>query len=167
MNAANFVGGFAGALVLTAIHESVRQFVPQAPRVDLLGIRAIQGLLHSSNIEEPSKDTERQLALGGDLMANASYYSLAGRSYTKGALLGLAAGIGGLVLPGPLGLGEAPTNRSPLTQALTVGYYLAGGLVATAVTRALSHNKEKTNGKATKEDLKHLRLKKLANKIIH
>jgi hypothetical protein len=138
MNAAKIFGGLAGALSLTAVHESVRQFVPEAPRVDLVGVRAIRELLYKTNIPIPALDTQRQLALGGDLVSNAAYYSLAGHSYTRGALLGLAAGLGGVFLPGPMGLGEAPTSRSTATQLLTVGYYTLGGLVATAVTRALS-----------------------------
>lgn len=138
MYAANIMGGLAGALSLTAVHESVRQFYPGAPRVDLLGVRAVRELLNKSDIPIPALDTQRQLALGGDLVSNATYYSLAGESYTRGLLLGLAAGLGGVFLPGPMGLGESPTNRSFTTQLLTVGYYTLGGLVATAVTRALS-----------------------------
>jgi hypothetical protein len=41
------------------------------------------------------------------------------------------------VLPGPLGLGEAPSNRTPQTQLMTVAWYTAGGLVAGVVARAL------------------------------
>lgn len=138
MTTANIFGGLAGALSLTAVHESVRQFLPEAPRVDLVGIRAVRELLNKTDLPIPGLSTQRQLALGGDLISNATYYSMAGRSYTRGLLLGLAAGLGGVFLPGPMGLGEAPTNRSTTTQILTVGYYTLGGLVATAVTRALS-----------------------------
>lgn len=138
MTTANIFGGLAGALSLTAVHESVRQFLPEAPRVDLVGIRAVRELLNKTDLPIPGLSTQRQLALGGDLISNATYYSMAGRSYTRGLLLGLAAGLGGVFLPGPMGLGEAPTNRSTTTQILTIGYYTLGGLVATAVTRALS-----------------------------
>jgi hypothetical protein len=44
--------------------------------------------------------------------------------------LGLAAGLGAVFLPGPLGLGSAPSNRTTQTQAMTVGWYLLGGLAA-------------------------------------
>lgn len=141
MNTANIVGGLAGALSLTAVHETVRQFLPEAPRVDLVGIRAVRELLNKTDLPIPGLSTQRQLALGGDLISNATYYSLAGRSYSRGLLLGLAAGLGGVFLPGPMGLGEAPTNRNTSTQLLTIGYYTLAGLVATAVTRSLSGNK--------------------------
>lgn len=138
MNSANLLGGLAGALALTAVHETVRQFVPAAPRVDLTGIRALRQLLNKTDLPIPGLTAQRQMALGGDLVANATYYSMAGNSYTKGLMLGLAAGIGGVILPGKMGLGEAPTNRSTTTRLLTIGYYTFGGLVSAAVTKALS-----------------------------
>ena len=140
MNGANLLGGLAGALSLTAVHETVRQFVPAAPRVDLTGVRALRQLLNKTDLPIPGLTTQRQMALGGDLVANATYYSMAGTSYTKGLMLGLAAGLGGVFLPGKMGLGEAPTNRSTTTRLLTVGYYTLGGLVSVAVTKALSRN---------------------------
>ena len=55
----------------------------------------------------------------------------------RGLALGSLAGVGSVLLPGPLGLGEAPTNRTPQTQAMTVAWYTLGGLVAGAVGRAV------------------------------
>lgn len=140
MNTANLVGGLAGAISLTAVHETVRQFLPEAPRVDLIGIRALRQLMNKADVPLPGLSAQRQMALGGDLVSNATYYSLAGSSYTRGILLGLAAGIGGVILPGKMGLGEAPTSRSTTTQLLTIGYYTLGGIVAAAVTKALSED---------------------------
>lgn len=135
---ANFVGGLAGAIAVTAVNETVRQFVPKAPHLELLGIRAVRQMFMKA--DEPAPDSEETygMALGGELMANASYYSLAGRSTTRGVLLGLAAGFGGIFLPEKLGLGEAPTNRTLTTQIMTVGYYVLGGIVAAKTARALS-----------------------------
>ena len=141
MVTSNILGGLAGAVTLTAVHETVRQFLPEAPRVDLTGIRALRQILNKADLPIPGLTEQRQLALGGDLISNATYYSLAGTSYTRGILLGLAAGIGGVYLPGKMGLGDAPTNRSTTTQLLTIGYYTLGGIVSAAVTRALTPNK--------------------------
>lgn len=140
MTTANLLGGLAGAISLTLVHETVRQFVPEAPRVDLVGIRAIRQLMNSADMETPSLPAQRQIALGGDLVSNATYYSMAGKSYGRGLLLGAAAGLGGVFLPGKLGLGKAPTGRSDMTKLLTIGYYTFGSLVAVAVTKALSHS---------------------------
>ncbi|WP_317172766.1 hypothetical protein [Hymenobacter sp. HDW8] len=77
--------------------------------------------------------------MAGDLLSNGLYYSLVGtgkNAWQRGLVLGLAAGIGGVVLPGPMGLGEAPSNRTPQTKLMTVAWYLIGGLAAAGVARA-------------------------------
>jgi hypothetical protein len=56
----------------------------------------------------------------------------------RGAALGLAAGLGAVFLPGPLGLGEAPSNRTPATTAMTIGWYLIGGLAAALAYRTMA-----------------------------
>ena len=41
-------GGLAGACVLTIAHESLRRVVPEAPRMDILGMRAIAKLMEKA-----------------------------------------------------------------------------------------------------------------------
>jgi hypothetical protein len=129
--------GLAGAIALTALHETVRQFVPEAPRADLLGMRAIAKGYQKAGEQPPSEDKLYPMAMVGDIASNALYYSLLG-TYSKrpiltGTALGLLAGIGAVVLPGPMGLGEKPTKRTTATAAMTIGWYLFGGLVAGAL----------------------------------
>lgn len=139
--------GFIGATALTLIHESTRRIFPEkAPRMDVLGERAIAGLLRASGRQPPDDDTLYKLTLGGDLISNGIYYSFVGAgdpkyAWVRGAVLGLAAGIGGVVLPGPLGLGKAPSGRTVATQSLTIHHYLAGGLVAALAYRLLLNAK--------------------------
>ena len=135
---ANFIGGLAGAAAVTAVNESVRQFVPQAPHLQLLGIQAVRKMFIKSEEPVPDQDTQYGIAMSGELMANASYYSLAGTSTTRGVLLGLAAGLGGIFLPEKMGLSEAPTSRSLTTEIMTVGYYVLGGIVAAKTAKSLS-----------------------------
>ncbi|MBO2008564.1 hypothetical protein [Hymenobacter negativus] len=133
--------GLAGALVLTAIHETARRLRPEdAPRMDVLGMRGLRKLLHKASAPQPDEDTLFGMTMAGDVVSNSLYYSLVGsgrHAVRRGLLLGLAAGVGGVVLPGPLGLGEAPSNRTPQTKLMTVAWYTAGGLIAGAVARAL------------------------------
>ena len=135
--------GLAGACALTLLHETVRQFVPNAPRADILGMRAIAKGFRAADEQPPADEPLHRMALAGDIVSNALYYSLIGTAKPEnallaGAALGTAAGIGGVLLPGPMGLGEAPTTRTPATVAMTIGWYLTGGLVAGAVYRLLS-----------------------------
>ena len=133
--------GLVGAVALTLIHETARRVAPEtAPRMDVLGMRAIQKAVRAVDAEPPVPLHEA--ALVGDLVSNSFYYSLVGAGPRKdavrnGALLGLAAGLGAVFLPGPLGLGRQPTD-TPTTQALTVAWYLAGGLAAGAAYAALA-----------------------------
>jgi hypothetical protein len=136
MNAlSGIVSGVAGAAALTAVHEAARKNLPDAPRMDVLGMRALGQSFRAAGQTPPSRERLHELALAGDIVANSAYYSLVALgppegAVARGALLGLAAGLGAVFLPGPLGLGSAPSNRTTQTQAMTVGWYLLGGLAA-------------------------------------
>lgn len=136
------LSGLVGACALTVLHEGARRLVPKAPRMDLLGMRALARALRAADQSVPDDNTLHALALLGDLAGNAVYYSFVAAptpaaSWRRAALLGLAAGVGGVLLPPKLGLRGKPSGRSRATQAMTVGLYLAGGLVAAAAYRAL------------------------------
>ena len=137
----SLTAGLAGAVALTLLHETARHLRPEdAPRMDVLGMRALRKLLRKADAPQPAEDTLFTLTMAGDVISNGLYYSMVGtgrHALRRGLLLGLAAGVGGVVLPGPLGLGEAPSNRTPQTQLMTVAWYTAGGLVAGAIARAL------------------------------
>ena len=139
--------GLAGACALTLIHESARRALPRAPRMDVLGMRAIARTMRGAGQEPPPADELHTLALVGDIVSNSLYYSLVAVGRPEGALvrgtvLGLAAGIGAVLLPEPLGLGSAPSARTPETKAMTVGWYLAGGIAAAVTYRLLATRSE-------------------------
>ncbi|WP_317172765.1 hypothetical protein [Hymenobacter sp. HDW8] len=47
--------GFAGAVVLTAVHETARHLIPDtAPRMDVLGMRGLRKLLGKANAPSPT-----------------------------------------------------------------------------------------------------------------
>lgn len=140
--------GLAGAGVLTLIHESARRALPDAPRMDVLGMRAIAKSMRGVGQEPPPADELHALALAGDVVSNSLYYSLVGvggpgGALVRGTLLGLAAGVGAVLLPEPLGLGSAPSARTTQTKAMTVGWYLAGGLAAALAYRLLADETNK------------------------
>jgi hypothetical protein len=135
------LSGLAGAAALTVLHETVRRVRRDAPRMDTLGRRAIASGLDAAGLEVPPGDQLQAVALGGDILANTLYYSLAcpgTPSLARGAALGAAAGLGALVLAPLMGLGSRPSSRTSRTAAMTVAWYTAGGLAASAVHRALA-----------------------------
>ena len=109
--------------------------------MDVLGMRALARMFRGAGSNPPPARELHTLTLAGDVVSNGLYYSLVGSgkgAWWRGAALGLAAGVGGVLLPGPMGLGEQPSNRTPQTQAMTVAWYTLGGLVAAAVASALA-----------------------------
>jgi hypothetical protein len=138
----SLASGVVGATTLTLLHETARRVVPDAPRADVLGMRALTAALRALDTPPPRYELLHRWALVGDLIANSLYYSFVGlgsvqHAWRRGALLGLLAGVGAVVLPGPLGLGSQPTNRARPTQAMTVLWYLTGGLATAAAARRL------------------------------
>ena len=130
----SMIAGVAGAAALTAVHQLARHRLSNAPRMDVLGNRAIARLLDRPLTGPASADLER-LSLGGDLLANSLYYALVGRTsrpnvWQRGAGLGVAAGVGALLLPERLGLGRPPHSDSAANQVMTVAWYVIGGLAA-------------------------------------
>ena len=137
----SLAAGFAGAAALTALYETARHLRPEdAPRMDVLGMRGLRKLLGEAHAPQPDHDALFGLTMAGDVLSNGLYYTLVGsgqHAVGRGLALGTLAGLGGVLLPGPLGLGKAPTNRTSQTRAMTVAWYAVGGLVAGAVARAL------------------------------
>jgi hypothetical protein len=143
-------GGVAGAAALTLIHETVKKAVPNAPRMDLLGMNAMAKGLKVIGARTPGERELYGWSLTGDLLSNTIFYSFAGigkkeNALVKGATLGLIAGLGAVFLPKPLGLNEEASNRTIETKIMTVGLYVIGGLVAAGVMKLLDRTKTKRN----------------------
>jgi hypothetical protein len=131
----SLTSGVAGALALTTIHEVGRRALAQAPRLDEIAMRALRKVL-------PGKQRDpvrlHQLALAGDLISNAVYYSAIAAptrkaTWTRAAALGTGAGVCALLLPERLGLGAPPNADRRANQFMTIGWYLAGALATAFV----------------------------------
>lgn len=141
----SLVSGVAGAATLTLIHETAKQFVPGAPRVDVIGMRAIAKPMRRAGYHPPSRDRLYYVTLLGEVVSNSAYYAMAGvgdrrDALRRGAMLGLIGGVGAVVLPPLVGLGRQPHHRNPWTQMMTVAWYTAAGVVAGLTAQALATN---------------------------
>lgn len=137
----SIVGGIAGAVALNIIHQAVKQFDADAPHVDQVGEEALAKGLTAVGVNPPAGDELFYTTLAADVLSNSFYYSLIGCAKRKhlpliGAIAGIAAGVGALTLTKPMGLDDAPVNRTQKTQLLTVAWYAIGGLVAGSVMKA-------------------------------
>lgn len=140
-------GGLAGACAVTALHQILKKTDENAPRMDLLGMESLTKILEKINADLPQDDKLYYMTMAGDLFSNSIYYSLIGvgpkKTWLKGSALGLAAGLGAVFLPKPLGLDEKHSNRTTETQLLSVLYYFTGGLVSSAVIKLLNRKTKK------------------------
>ena len=137
----SMMAGMTGSAALTVAHQAARLVMPHAPRMDVLGKRALRGAYRQLGLApRGDRELERE-ALAGDMVANSAYYSLVGLGsresvWMRGLGLGLAAGIGAVMLPRPLGLGDPPNAHRVETQLMTVAWYVLGGLMAAAAFAA-------------------------------
>lgn len=139
------MSGAIGALALTAVHEMGRRRLPYAPRMDVLGMRALRRLPAFEH-ERPRSARLQRWALAGDLIANSLYYAAvpaasAASTWARAAALGVAAGVGALALPERMGLGEAPNSQRVANQAMTVAWYVAGALATAAAANGMRYGR--------------------------
>lgn len=141
----SLLSGLVGAAVVTTLNEGIRRVTRNAPQLQELGMDAATQTLRAVGRPVPEKKKLFWTTMAADLISNALYYSVinfarGGRKgkWALGAGLGLAAGLGAVLLPEPLNLDASTTNKTAKTKALTVGWYLAGALVTTALVSMLS-----------------------------
>jgi hypothetical protein len=129
--------GGAGAVATTLVNEVARRYVPAAPRLDLLGTRGLDALAGRAGVRLGTR-ARYAAALAGDLLSNGLYFALAARArrpVRAGLALGVAAGLGAVVLAPALGFGRRPVRATGRTAALTVAWYTLGGFVAGVLAR--------------------------------
>jgi len=141
----SIASGVVGAVALTAFHEAVRSRMADPPRIDRIGERAIRMGMSALGAKPPAESRLYGWALAGDIVTNGLFYSLVGTgggAWLRGALLGSIAGVGAALLPPVLGLGKIARRPTKTTNLLTFSYYLTGGLVAAAASRAISATRQ-------------------------
>lgn len=133
----NLIAGFAGAVALNVLHESIKN-KRTTPRIDLLGEQALQKTVRYFGGNIRDDDELYAATLAGDIISNTMYYSLIASSksayiWPKAIAMGLLAGVGAVKLPKPLGLNPKPVAKNDQIKAMTVGYYVFGALVTALV----------------------------------
>jgi hypothetical protein len=141
----SLMSGAVGAAALTLVHEGARRHLPYAPRMDVLGMRALRRL-PSFEHEHPRSSRLHRWALAGDLVANSLYYAAipaASRrmTWSRAAVLGLAAGTGALLAPARVGLGDPPGSEYRANRVMTVAWYVAGALAAAAAANGMRYGR--------------------------
>ena len=141
----SLMSGAVGAAVLTLVHETARRRLPYAPRMDVLGMRALRRLPVFEH-ERPRSQRLQRWALAGDLLANSLYYAAipaASRraTWSRAAALGLAAGAGALLAPARVGLGDPAGSEYRANRIMTMAWYVAGALAAAAAANRMRYGR--------------------------
>jgi hypothetical protein len=136
----SLAGGLAGALAVTVLHQILKKYDSDAPRMDLLAMEAISKGLKMADQPIPKKKDLYKYSMAGDIFSNTLYFGLASsgkanKAISKGVFAGLSAGIGAILAPKPLGLNEKYSNKTAKTQFMSVAYYLIGGAVTGVVSK--------------------------------
>lgn len=139
------ISGVAGAVALTAVHQAALKLTDAAPRMDVLGVRALTQGAQQVGLTDESGNVDRtgplyNAALAGDLLVNSVYYSMA-TTWTRGAAMGLLAGICCLTIPQKVGLGDAPKSELLSNKIMTVAWYVVGGLAAAWTAQCLARRR--------------------------
>ena len=129
------------------MHKRTRKTISDAPRVDVMGMRAVQKLADALGVPPPQN--LRRTTLAGDFVANTLYFSAVGirgpqHAIAVGAIAGLVAGIGVLLLQEPLELGHDEVNRTPQTQVMAPGMYFAAGVISGLTYHTLGRERSAT-----------------------
>ena len=137
--------GLVGAASVTLLNHLAKRYLPQAPRLDILGLQLARVAFNKARIDPPRGLPLKIVALVGDLVSNSIFYGLVGlgkpkTAWLRGGALGLAMGVGAVTLPPALGASNDTTARTPVMKAKTISWYVVGGLLA-ALTFAASHRK--------------------------
>lgn len=144
---AAIAAGAIGTSAITLWHESVRKITPNSPRVELMGMRAIQKFALDPIGTSISRRNLYFLSIAFDLIHNSLGYAMAvgfadpknkKKIFALGTVYGLATGIFTLLTPPLVGLGQQPTTNMKKTSAMTIGMYIFGGLITAAAFLALS-----------------------------
>ena len=139
----SLLAGAGGSVALSVLHESLRKVDNNAPRMDKLGKQALKRYF---KVATKDKQKLYLMSLGAELLSNSLYYSISGtgkRAWQRGLGLGVAAGLGAVILPPFIGLSKKASTKSVKTVLYTIGLYTIGGLVA-GFAGSWLHNNQKT-----------------------
>jgi hypothetical protein len=135
--------GLVGAASVAVLNYLAGRLLPSAPRLDILGLQLATTAFNKLGIRPPTGLPAKAVALLGSLASNSIFYGLVGlgrpnTAWIRGGALGLAMGLGVLMLPAAFGVGKRETGRTPTAKAGALVWYILGGILA-ALTFAVSH----------------------------
>jgi hypothetical protein len=136
------ISGLIGTGTAALLHRGAREVYPEAPRVDILGIRIWSKMLRKADIERPSKRGLYWITAADAAISGSLFYGMVGLgsrrgSLARGAMLGTISGAAGIALPSVMNVPSEPVTHTRDTQIMTIALGLIGGLAAAAAYNIL------------------------------
>ncbi|MEI6948746.1 hypothetical protein V9K67_16265 [Paraflavisolibacter sp. H34] len=131
-------GEMAGASALNTITQNVKMANTEPLSLAALGSRLATKVFHGIR---NNTITNRTFAwtIAGDVLGTVLYQTLVGGArsglWWRGSLVGLVTGLGAELLPRRLGKSVEESNRTLTSKILTIGWYLAGTMVASTIAQ--------------------------------
>lgn len=135
------IAGFAGAITLNLLHEFMKNNFEEAPEFNEIGEEAIDKSLDKINLKVKDHDKLYNATVAGDILTNGLYFAFT--PFKMNSIIGALGGLGAIVLPKKLGLDNTPIAGTDKKRMMTVGYYIAGALVAGSVYNLLNCKKKR------------------------
>ncbi|MCY7422573.1 MAG: hypothetical protein LH478_12625 [Chitinophagaceae bacterium] len=133
---------------LNLLHKIIRIFDQNAPRFQDLGRKTIAKLADKADLNVPDTDVTQLL----DAVSEKATNAIAGffgdnkeNAIIQGAALGLCVGVGTVLLQPKEDYFSTEHNGVAKKKLLTVGMYIAGGILASIIVKQLEKNNA-TNG---------------------
>lgn len=129
------IAGFAGAIALNILHETIRKNFKNVPHINEVGEEALLKISDYASISIEGENSRYAATLVGDVISNGLYY--ASTATEKDLASGLIAGIGAVALPKRMGLNDEPVAENFQKKAMTIGYYVFGAIVTKFVYKKI------------------------------
>jgi hypothetical protein len=128
------------------VHQLAKKINKNAPHVDKIGEEAVSKSIKKMGYDPPKGDRLFLTTLVGDVIADSIYYSLIGKGkkenlLLRGVIFGGVAGLGALKLTKPMGLDDQPVNKTNKTKAMTIAWYIIGGLATVYALKLLEKDR--------------------------
>ena len=135
--------GLVGAASVTLLNHLAKRYLPQAPRIDILGLQLARVAFNKARLDPPMGLPIKIVALTlATLVSNSLFYGLVGigkpkTAWLRGGALGLAMGVGAVTLPSALGASDDTTARTPMMKARTIRMVRCGRFACGAHVRSV------------------------------
>lgn len=149
-------GGLTGATTIAVLTDTLKRMNGHSTHLNLFDRKQLRKRFKKTGSKKPLQATKQYTRLAGDLLASTTFFGLSSlgkkkNTLLRGAALGMAAGLGSVLLTGDSknseqGNGKRLEDDALLTKVLEVSLYTIGGMIAGKVIDGKAKKKKNRSG---------------------